>query len=1141
MSNTVGAVTTSNPIALSGVYNTMFPSNQPINSYNMFRYGTVNNAGGTWNPLGYISNYFGVGSGGSGDQMQMVGAAGNHCQLYYQQRIQDNYSFTLTFQFYCGSGSQADGWCVYFGATTPPYYEYGGTTGGLTPTVGGMTFNFQVYNGTLAPGIHLIDYNGTVQGTSATTSWINAGAWETVTITYTQGTVGTWVLNYNGSNVISYSDSGNQNWLSTLSGSYWGFVARCGGLPMYLWLGNINMQPETLSNPGNARQLCNPLNWYTKLTANTVSGSAPNTTGSDPFVTSQMLYNVNGAYTSWTNVFPIQTQNSFVFSFALNTSSASADLVAFIIGSASTMSSGNKYSNGGGWGVQFVTWSGYSNNGHSGTGIYLVNSSDVAVAYSSYTSWINGTANVVIQYTKGATSTWIVYVNNVFIFAYSDAGNPAWVLSSIASGYTHWGVYASTGGLAMNASILYLEMSYVPDAGSGVSLVTTSNWVYLMSTSHFSTGSFNVVLNNTTTTNSSVYAQLCQSGTTSNGTNIYHIWRVQDYTSFTMSFNLDTSSVGADYVCAFFGASSAPSASYAANNGWSVVCMTWSGYSNNGYSGQGIYLMNTSWSGTTAGAVAYSSNTSFVNNNAFNSQITVIYTKGTTNTWVIQVNGTTVITYSDSSNASWVSSTSGSYWGISGFCGGLSMYAFIQSVYLTYNAPMSLVSSVPNATGPLSLGSLLGRRPLELGTFGLATDNGAYNTSPWNNSIFPDTSARFIWNTSGSTSSAPGNIYIDFQCQYYNSGAATSGLISFACDDYVSVFHNQQLVAYNITVGGNGLMQRYVMIQSGNNMFDFIALNGATGPAGLIFSLYSYGTNSYVMRSVTNTGTVLANQSKVCVAQTSTAMLYPISSPFYVSAASFLALGGGGGGGQNAGGGGGAGGFVQDTFYFAKGATYTITIGGGGGGQANGGNTTVTSAGLCINITAVGGGAGGNRDANIGGQPGGCGGGGGTGYPGYNPNGSYAGATSIYGQGYPGANGSGTSTDYNVNAAGGGGGGCGGGATVGAYRSCGTGGAGVSSSITGSAITYGGGGGGANYSGGFAQGVGGSGGGGGGNVAGTNGLGGGGGGNGQSGGSGVFIFSIPTATYTGVYTNATVSTSGSNTILKFTSSGTYNG
>jgi hypothetical protein len=61
-------------------------------------------------------------------------------------------------------------------------------------------------------------------------------------------------------------------------------------------------------------------------------------------------------------------------------------------------------------------------------------------------------------------------------------------------------------------------------------------------------------------------------------------------------------------------------------------------------------------------------------------------------------------------------------------------------------------------------------------------------------------------------------------------------------------------------------------------------------------------------------------------------------------------------------------------------------------------------------------------------------------------------------------------------------------------------------------------------------------------------LGGGGGGSGHSGtatdggtgGSGVVILSVPTANYSGTTTGSpTVTTSGSNTIIKFNSSGSY--
>ena len=120
--------------------------------------------------------------------------------------------------------------------------------------------------------------------------------------------------------------------------------------------------------------------------------------------------------------------------------------------------------------------------------------------------------------------------------------------------------------------------------------------------------------------------------------------------------------------------------------------------------------------------------------------------------------------------------------------------------------------------------------------------------------------------------------------------------------------------------------------------------------------------------------------------------------------------------------------------------------------------------------------------------------------------------------------------------------------TVGAGGSTGnpgTSGSNSSVSLT-PTIAIGGGAGGANAGSG---GAGGSGGGGNGNTtsnatsgsANTGGGGGGAGGaTGGNGGSGVVILSMPTANYTGVTTGSpTVTTSGSNTIIKFTSSGSY--
>ncbi len=269
----------------------------------------------------------------------------------------------------------------------------------------------------------------------------------------------------------------------------------------------------------------------------------------------------------------------------------------------------------------------------------------------------------------------------------------------------------------------------------------------------------------------------------------------------------------------------------------------------------------------------------------------------------------------------------------------------------------------------------------------------------------------------------------------------------------------------------------------------------------------------------------------------------------------FLVIAGGGGGGKDKGGGGGAGGYrnsyssetsgggnsSETALQLNPGTVYTITVGSGGAGStslpnqgANGNTSSITGSDI-TDITTVGGGGGGSNGS----QPSA-----GTG----NDGGSGGGAT------YSGSNaGSGTANqgfageDTGGQNPAGGGGGAG---EVGGADGTAHGGDGLSSSITGSAVTRGGGGGGNNDS---TNQPGGDGGGGLGgsessSVAGNgtaNTGGGGGGGSGAqpgagNGGSGVVILRLATANYSGTTSGSpTVSTSGSDTILTFNASGSY--
>jgi len=252
--------------------------------------------------------------------------------------------------------------------------------------------------------------------------------------------------------------------------------------------------------------------------------------------------------------------------------------------------------------------------------------------------------------------------------------------------------------------------------------------------------------------------------------------------------------------------------------------------------------------------------------------------------------------------------------------------------------------------------------------------------------------------------------------------------------------------------------------------------------------------------------------------------------------ASYLVVAGGGGGGTSRGGGGGAGGYQTGTTSLNPTLSYTVTVGAGGASGAtyadassNGGNSQLGTL-----TASVGGGAGANDGGATAGN-GGSGGGGGSNF-----------GTATSGQGNVGAVGGGSAPAY----AAGGGGGAGAAGSTFSSQTAGSGGVGLASSITGTSTYYAGGGGGGTNGAGTAGSGGNGGGGAGSNASGGNGTagtantGGGGGGGGSwsspngrggSGGAGVVIISYPAPQQFG---GGVVTTSGSNVIHTFNTSGT---
>ena len=277
-------------------------------------------------------------------------------------------------------------------------------------------------------------------------------------------------------------------------------------------------------------------------------------------------------------------------------------------------------------------------------------------------------------------------------------------------------------------------------------------------------------------------------------------------------------------------------------------------------------------------------------------------------------------------------------------------------------------------------------------------------------------------------------------------------------------------------------------------------------------------------------------------------------SPVPYSVDFLVIAGGGGGAGATHGGGGGAGGYRTSTQTVSAGTVITVTVGDGGTGGAdpsssirgtNGSDSSISGSGLTTITSAGGGGGGADLAPNFSGLSGGSGGGSSYGNSGVGGSGNTPSTSPSQG------NNGGTANNSAPNYGSAGGGGASASGTGGSNTVGGAGGNGTASSITGSSVTRAGGGGGCVAYGGT-KGTGGTGGGGNGAQPGTSAepgtanTGGGGGGQERSpggattGGKGVVILSVPTASYSSTTTGSpTVTTSGSNTILQFNGSGSY--
>jgi hypothetical protein len=240
------------------------------------------------------------------------------------------------------------------------------------------------------------------------------------------------------------SDNVEQDFYANIAGNM-GTLLDAGGTAYDSWIGNI----------------FNPTNWYTLMTA---GGTAQAVAGSNPYVQSQVATGGSGTsgYWSSSNV-TISGYNSLYFSgevyWQATAGYGAGDLYSVNFGDTTA-------AGGQGISILFMFWSGYTNNGFSGTGIYLLKNG-VALAKSSTSPVGTGTDTwfpISIIYNKSTTNTWQVTINGVAALTYSDANVVTWA----ASAGTYFSINASSG-LGLRMSVWYRRIYLA----SNVAYVTT--------------------------------------------------------------------------------------------------------------------------------------------------------------------------------------------------------------------------------------------------------------------------------------------------------------------------------------------------------------------------------------------------------------------------------------------------------------------------------------------------------------------------------------------------------------------------------------------------------------------------------------------------------------------------------------------
>jgi len=597
-------------------------------------------------------------------QMSVNSQTSSNC-IYNLTPIQNYRSFTCSFEIYAlGNGN-----CFYFfvGGTALPARN---TSLDCDVVAGGYIIQFEEFQGNTSQGINFIDNVPVVKVNYPSTIWINNSNWYPVTISYTRGTIGTWVINFNGVDVITYSDPVNVNWVAQ-AGSYWGIGANNQGansnkfikrlelsfVPFSSSLGT-SISPQTLTKYPTSALTANT----TVLSDGTYIASASNSNTTQPyFAFTNTLGDFWGELSSY--------NSSGIYTGGLTTTvssvSYSGEFLQIQIPNAITLYSYTLAGRQDQVLYAFRTPSSWiiagSNNGSTWV---LVDT----VIFTNFNSQFDGNVNNYICAT-GNTNSYIYF--RIIIQKISNntnANGPGGVVIDVSE----WSLFAKSGTVtskqtkiptvAMNANNVINFLPVTPFNWYTRGSVSTNGWV-------------------PTYSQSDPFGQLqLTDGSTSNLTQIIYNNQPVQNSPFTFTFQLYCTNVSnGDYVRLQFG------------NGGSVTGVR---FDFEIFAFQGIRFSD---SGNT---IQVSSATNWFNSTW--NEIRVVYNATAVNTWTMFFNGTQIIQYSDANFWNLINN-GGSTWGFYTFNGGAKFTSYIRQLNMDFNISGTIQSVNSSLAGSYTI------------------------------------------------------------------------------------------------------------------------------------------------------------------------------------------------------------------------------------------------------------------------------------------------------------------------------------------------------------------------------------------------------------------------------------------------------